>query len=442
MTRGKLPGALAHLTQRARRYRRMRSAAAFLSQWTRASLPGCVALLTVAFLARVLWPPLIWALACIPAWAGIVAVWLARRPGDWAVPTWQSLAVADVRSANSGLLMALAEAPSEDWAPEVRRPDTRLPVAYPRGTALLWAVVAGATLGILLTPDLRPKVAKPPDPMRPVEATQELLTAIQEHDLLEKEYLEDVDRMLERIREETTTSLSAADWQALDTARAEIERRLAAEQETLAETAGRLEALRQKVAEAAKKAAATGPAASNGALPPELTQGLSEALEGLDPDLLAGLDPQALQDMLDRLENGEPFDGDALQDLMGMLGDACDKAGEKEGFCEGLGGMCPGNAPGRGGVNRGPGEAPVRGTGNTNPDFGGFDPKQFGARGAKPDVPLGFAFAPPSKPETTAPTGRPGPAVQFGPGNQRLTWRSRLLPSHTTTIRRYFDTNE
>jgi len=430
-------GALEHLEQRSRRYRRMRSTRAFLALWTRASVPGCVALLTVAFLARVLWPPLIWALAGVPVWAAIVALWLARRPNDWAVPTWQSLAVADVRSANAGLLMALAEAPSEDWAPEVARPDAPLPVGYPQGSALLWAIVIGATLGILLTPDLRPKVVKPPDPMRPVEATQELLTAIQEHGLLEKEYLENVDQMLDRIREETATSLSAADWQALDMARAEIERRLAAEQETLAETGGRLSALRQKVAEAASKAAESGPEADRDALPPELAQGLTEALDGLDPNMLADIDPQALQDMLGKLENGKGFNADELKELMDMLGEACDKAGEKEGFCNGL---AQGEKPGQGGVTRGPGEAPVQGTGDTDPGFGVFDPKKFGAQGAKPDVPLGFAFSPPSKPETSTTTGAPGPAIQFGPGNQRLTWGSRLLPSHTTTIRKYFDT--
>jgi len=434
-------GAFAHLEQRSRRYRRMRSIRAFLAQWTRASVPGCVTLLTVAFLARVLWPPLIWALAGVPVWAGAVALWLACHPERWSVPTWQSLAVADVRSANAGLLMALAEAPSDDWTPEVSHADAPLPVGYPQGSALLWAVVIGATLGILLTPDLRPKIVKPPDPMRPVEEAQELLTAIQEHGLLEKDYLEDVDQMLERIREETATSLSAADWQALDMARADIERRLAAEQEELSETGRRLDALRQKVAEAVSKSAESGSTSDQNALPPEVAKGLTEALRGLDPKLLAdaGLDPLDLQDMLGKLEGGKGFDAEELKKLMDMLGKAGDKAGEKEGFCDALG-QGQGNKPGQGGVNRGPGEAPVEGTGDTDPSFGAFDPNKFSAHDAMPDVPLGFAFAPPSKPDTSAPADAPGPAVQFGPGNQRLTWGSRLLPSHTTTIRKYFDT--
>ena len=95
------------------------------------------------------------------------------------------------------------------------------------------------------------------------------------------------------------------------------------------------------------------------------------------------------------------------------------------------------------GVGRGRADADLYGSGNTPTDFGEFETETFTGNRSDDQVPLGFAFAPPDLSDLQQGTGdAPGEAVQFGPGNERITWHSRLLPRHNDVMRDYFSEPE
>ena len=99
-----------------------------------------------------------------------------------------------------------------------------------------------------------------------------------------------------------------------------------------------------------------------------------------------------------------------------------------------------GAKPGRGGVSRGPGSAPVQHLNKTDESMGRFKAETFKGRGGDPTVPVAEMYVPPTG-ETAgpAPGGRFGPLRRFEAGDERLTWRSRLLPRHSQVLQRYFD---
>ena len=95
--------------------------------------------------------------------------------------------------------------------------------------------------------------------------------------------------------------------------------------------------------------------------------------------------------------------------------------------------------PGRGGIGRGPGPAPLLGAGGTKKDFGAFEGNAFRGNLADPDVPLGFSYAPPDPGTSTAGMrDGAGPAMEFKSGGERITWHSRLLPRHNDVMKNYF----
>ena len=73
-------------------------------------------------------------------------------------------------------------------------------------------------------------------------------------------------------------------------------------------------------------------------------------------------------------------------------------------------------------------------------DFGQFEDETFSGTMSEPDVPLGFAFAPPEGAvmEEGAAADGPGAAIEFAAGNERITWHSRLLPRHNDVMKNYF----
>jgi hypothetical protein len=149
---------------------------------------------------------------------------------------------------------------------------------------------------------------------------------------------------------------------------------------------------------------------------------------------LEALTMEEIERLIEMLEKGDFFfsEGD-LEKLKAL----CLAAGRG---CIMGAGACAGMLPGRGGITRGPGPAPLVGAGQTDPEFGGFEGKTFQGNLADPDVPLGFAYAPPDPGEAGG-EGQPdaaGPAMDFRTGEGRITWHSRLLPRHNDVMKKYF----
>ncbi len=439
---------LARLGRTSRRYQRRRSTARFFSRVTHLATPGGVALLTAAFLSKLLWPPLIYGLALLPVWLLVVAGYLLSRPGLWAVPPWQADALADLRSGSRGTFMALEEARGEEWSAALGRADVPLPVGFPWGQSLRWAGAAAVLVAVLLVPDLRPRRLRVAPAVTPLDRMEDLVATLREEELAEEHYLERVEQVLKEMRQETSRSLRAEDWQALDGFRADLKRQLLDSHRRLKEEQSRFAALRNAMNQARE------PTADELRQMAEQLAQFAQALQMMDPAELAAmckqmglaqLSPEEIAELLRACESGRcqfsEADREALRALLLAAEGECEgKAGFCAGLLRGLG-VCEGGLlPGRGGIDRGPGPAPLLGAGDTDPDFGEFESKTFGGNLGETQVPLGFSFAPPDEagPAAGAEADGPGAAVQFGAGNERITWHSRLLPRHNDVMKSYF----
>lgn len=94
--------------------------------------------------------------------------------------------------------------------------------------------------------------------------------------------------------------------------------------------------------------------------------------------------------------------------------------------------------PGRGGVTRGPGPAPLAMAQKTPETLGKFENKAFSGNVDVPDVPIGFTFTPPDQGSGEGASDAAGTAADFAAGGERITWHSRLLPRHSDVMKRYF----
>jgi hypothetical protein len=497
---------LARLDREARRYRRKRSTERFFSQLTSGSIPGIVALLTLAFLSRLLWPPLIHTLPLVPLWILGVACALLLRRERWLLPLWQAGALADLKSESRGTFMSLQESGNQDWSTGRTWPDVRLVVKFPWSSAAKWLIGAALVLAVLLLPDMSPASSQSRAVAAPVQKLENMVATLKEENLADESFLEEVEKALEELKDDVDKSLEAADWQELDGLREDLEKKALDSFRRLRETQDEFQALREALpkpraskdgawremaerlarlgsqeaaeflAQAADFSAKTGEGTNLSPenlkklladcragrfdfsgkelayleslltipwITPEQMQRLMKALEGLDLSKLQGwcegmgfeaLTPEEIERLLRMLKEGRfIFSEEDLENLKALCMGAC--AGCKMGA-----GICAGMLPGRGGINRGPGPAPLLGAGGTEKNFGEFEGNAFRGNLADPDVPLGYSYAPPD-PGARLSDGMndaSGPALEFKAGNERITWHSRLLPRHNDVMKNYF----
>lgn len=212
------------LARESRLYRRKRSGQRYFTLLTARMFPGLVVLLTAAFLGRLLWPPLIYSIALAPIWILGVAAYLLRKPSLWAVPLWRAVALADLRSGSQGTFMAVEEAPDGEWPARLGSKDPGLRVHLPWRHSMTWLIGIAAAATVMLLPDLRPQEVARPIALTPLDRVEDMVTLLKEEDLVNEEYLEQVEEMLEELRHEVHNSLAAEDWQALDNLKEELKR--------------------------------------------------------------------------------------------------------------------------------------------------------------------------------------------------------------------------
>lgn len=441
--KGRRQGALGKLMRVCRRYRAVESAGRFFSQLVGLSTPGLVALLTALFISRVLWPPLFYAVYAVPAWLAAVGAYLVFRPGRWLVPSAQASAVVDVHSGSRGLYMALQEAEGEEWARDLPERKVRVRTHFPaRSTA--WAgALAAALAGLMFMPDLTPSPRLRPGARTPVKRMSDVVKELKAEKLADEDYVKDTEKLLEKLKRKRAQTLDSEDWQALDRAREELQkqtldsyRRLRQAAEEAGRLAGKLARGRKLSPEEARKAAEL------------LDKFPAGELEKLAKQGGAQLSVQQMKQLLSKAGRGKAgFSAAQAKALARMLAGMEGKFGEKAGKC----GSCLGGLgfsqqqlagllkPGAGGVSRGPGPAKLQHTGSTDPDLGQFKAKTFEGGEGAPTATVGTVTAPPDEGDIQKSTGGRAAVRQFGPGNERITWRSRLLPRHNDALQRYFE---
>lgn len=443
----------------------------------RGSAAWCLAWGTAVLITRVAAdPPAHWLLAGA---IGLVAVALgsiilALRH----TPSLDRLrAVLDGHSHCGGLLMAESEFTPGDWAQRV--PTLNLPVVRWRsGRTSGLATAAGLyVLASFLVPtDLAARAAAPPlDISAQAQTLREQMQVLEEENILASEEKASLNEKLDQVQADASGHDPVKTWEALD----HLDQRLDHAAAKAAESALRKteqSAAAQELAEALSQNQASQNLSSESmsaamsqlaqmvdqamAETDQLDQGLSEALadalaEGkpLTSEQLAQLASAMktakgdLQKQIERLAQARLIDAKTLAAC--KAAGQCDSAGLAKFLaeCEGGGGNCKEalslwqiKRAGRGGVNRGRGDAPLtwqmRPSNKENVTFQSEALPPAAAQSLKQSQMVGVSVgAPTEDAQAPAATGALSGAQSGGGSAARQT----VLPRHRATVQRYFD---
>lgn len=415
------------------------------------------------------WPNVLWlAVIAVPV---SFAAWAMARRERFTRP--QAVALLDRRLGTGGMLMTLSETSDPQWEARLDAAEQSWrdslprirPTRFARYLTLPLIFAVGACFVPLReaepTPTLRNTAGQ--------QATRELeavLESLDQTGVLEREEEQQLRTEIEKLAEETEKQpLTHEKWEALDALRQRLKNRL--DEAAAAVAKGReavamlsnaagpqgqelsveeTERLEKHIREAMQKLMTSG----------EYRQALAEAPNELQRlmlqrDMKLPQDAEQRQQLLDQLR--EHLDEEWKQLLQASRSgeQRCEQCGGemtegecRNGNCSGHGhgsasGQAGGQQPGRGGTSRGPGEAPLNQTGQTDDDARKFR-----------EVVLPPGFLDETKDEVlgsvrTAPEVNPadaavrGPLRNQDPATGRETWKRTLRPRHRDVVRRYFD---
>ncbi len=420
--------------------------------------------LLVKLLAPSLWPEVLWlALGAAPATAG--AWWLSQK-GRFT--RGESIALLDRSLEAGGLLMTLSEAPDAEWETRLPQVERLWRLSLPRIRPRRFSYYVGLPLLFAVAVCFVPQRKLPATTVEPrtvaqqaAEQLEQMLRLVEEAEVLDEEEKQRLHEEITKLAEETHDSpLTHEKWETVD----------ALEQK-----------LRLKLDEATAQADKAADAAALLALAAagELENISSERLESLEKEVLETLQkmqqsgslkgaPRELLEQLEKLsKNGKPFqqlpeDAGARKEFLDQLRKFLDEQQKKlaeareqmhgDGHCEQCGAECEGDLcaqcqrngdgqPGRGGINRGRGDAAMS-WGDESDEQGVKFLETVLPPGSQEDPKeevRGVSQAPPeTEPAATAPRGA---AREVDAASGRETWDRRLRPRHREVVRQYFDTN-
>lgn len=415
--------------------------------------------LVVKLTAPTLWPNVLWVgVGAVPV---TLLAWWTSRTGQFT--RGESVALLDRSLGAGGLLMTLTEAPDEDWETHLPQVEQRWRESLPRIRAKRFASTLALpllfTIGACFVP-LREIAANPVvKNTAGQQATAELenmLEALEEAEILEAKEEQTLRDAIEKLQEETADSpLTHEKWETVDA----LEQRMRMQ----------LEEASVGVAQAAQAAAILAKAGDG-----EAGELSAERMAELEGDLLEtlrkmaengnlsagagkmGLSKSDLERLMKSGQLGLPKDPTERQELLNKLSDflqeEADKLSELRGECEGSmcqncgqeceGGQCQacaGNKAGRGGVNRGRGDAEMA-WGDESDDAGIKFKESVLPPGMQEDPKEEIIGLTKSEPEVDPAKGISRQAARADdPAAGRETWNRKLRPRHRGTVRRFFD---
>lgn len=466
---------------------RRRALVAGWSRGTSALAVGAAAVLAVVVLgARVLDQPVVprpWWAGVLLLLAGVAAVRAARRTP----PAGAFAPQLDRRLGAEGLLLASLERDAAGWEPDVRArlKDAARRIPRPRlaGDALRVLLAAGgvALLALLPAPEPARVVSVARAIERALEAARDDLDLAAAAGLVDEREAEELLRRAEELRERLLAGDPVA-WSDVDALAERIdstgENALAGLRAVEAGAAALLQEIDARgleprdVGELGRLAQRALELGMLEGLSPELRealeqlgrQGGTEGAEGATDRGGAGLepgalDPERLRQLAEALKEhggrrireaartarGERPGADELRRMLeeqGILGQG--GAGGEPGAAQGPDGFDPTpgpdgeGGPGRGGINRGRGDAALQYYGDSDIDASGMRAERLPEGVIPPDrwdvASVGRA-EPEAGPERPAGVGTGG-ATAGGPGD--VTFRRDLAPRHRDAVRRFF----
>ncbi len=425
------------------------------------------AVLVVKILFPGLWPQvLLLGAAVIPL--AIAAWWMTPRSGQGREAT---VAWLDRRIHAGGLLMALNEIPDPAWSSRLPGSEQAWNETLPRirpvrffQSLVLPVLFAIGACFVPLREARTESILENTVGRQASEQLQELLTQLDEASILEEEEKQELQEEIEKLAEESKkTPLTHEKWETVDALRQKMLYRL--DTKSMA-----VDKARSAVA-GLMKPADGGDQILNEQRSGQLTDDLQSALQELAKSgELANASPD-LRDALEKMmQNGQltlPQESAARQKALENLQQFLDQESQKlselrsesqNGLCQHCGSPlhngecvnsnCPGNQhggqqsserPGKGGVTRGRGDAPMS---------WGDESDETTAKFKEVVLPPG-AFDQPKDEVygTTKSTPEADPAATAGRNTARTvdaasgseTWTRKIRPRHRNVVRRYFD---
>jgi len=371
-------------------------------------------------------------------------------------------ALADSLAGGRGLLLSVIETGDQHWRAAVPPPRLRLLLRRPLAPLLSSAVFLFVAL---LLPQHRPQAASGAPAMAQEIASelQHKINELKKDDLVTPQEQKKLEEEVERLRLAAAQRFDASSWEAADALREKMTASLSEKRDALAWAQESLQRLNQALQAASGAVGAE--EASRSSLT-DATAELGKALEKLSQCGLFEGAPEELQKLLggkQALADGRmhlPTDPESLRRLSEMVAAHAVKRGKQYAgvaqFAKDPGRLDlteypsefdpnPGRdgdgEPGRGGVNRGRGDADLTWGRESLPA------DRFKAQA----LPTGSYRSPddwapvavlPSAPKTAPERGGSGTAVQFADTAGQTAWRRTLAPLHRSVVRHYFQGTE
>ena len=438
---------------------------------------GSIVLL-VKLLAPALWPEVLWlGVGAVPATG---AAWWLSRAGRF-TPV-ESVALLDRSLDAGGLLMTLSEAPDAEWESRLPQVERLWRASLPRLRPRRFSYYVGLPLLFAVAVCCVPERKLPATTIEPrtvarqaAEQLEQMLQLVEEAEVLDEEQEQQLREEIAKLAEESQRApLTHEKWETVDALEQTLRLKLdeaTAQADKAADAAAllalaatgelenispeRLESLEKEVLETLRKLQQSGglkgaprellvqleKLSKNGQAFQRLPEDLGERQEFLD-ELRKFLDNEQrkLAQTRQRFKGHRHGEGDEGEGECRECGAECEG-----GLCE----HCQGNGlsqrngdgqPGRGGINRGRGDAAMS---------WGDESDEQGVKFKETVLPPGFqedpqeevrgvSLAPPeAAPAESAPRAA-SRAIEAASG--RETWDRRLRPRHREVVRKYFDT--
>ncbi len=456
---------LTALGRKATRYRVKVSAARFFRMWTDLLVPGTVLVLTLQLFGKYVWPPLAYAGWGLPFWALFCVVFLVTRRQGWLPSVDQVHAVIDRFTGNRGLYMGIAESSDVRWADNLGSTVARLKVKFPFIAASKLAGLIAAVVVVSMLPRSTgsPGTGDIPAP-RPVQETGDLIREMGDDEIIDQQLQEKSRELVSAMEKEGADEFGADDWQALDELRETLKRESTKTLHEAADLQRRAEKLRRRLSNAKKGLSAESALSSARLLRSEQVERMLNKQS--KQKTLKSVSQEELEKLLKKLRRAgksgkaglTSAERENLKKLLKAVSGKCGKRAGKAKAClaqlgmrSGAGGKkasgsgktgLHGTKPGKGGISRGPGSTPVQHSGETDDNFGSFEPGLFsGNNEAAPEVRLGKVVAPPDEnagKEAVEDAEVVSGSRDFKEGDRRITHHSRLLPRHNDVVKSYF----
>ena len=431
------PAQVEGLLRRCERRRRLWELARLCEAWGQAAWPGLVLVLIALAIARACG----WTIAWL-APAALVALlaalgWALRGRAALRVPAWWLPARVDRAAGARGALMARFERAHGDQPVPLSALRVKLGPAWPWRLSLasLGLVLAYAVCLAIPIETAQARELRPLSPL-PVQRAQRWLARVEPKDATTKLFVDSSRKALQRLGAKTS-GLDRADFDALE--RIEARARGLLEKQAAAQASKReaRQAMRELDALLASYEAKSGQNGTAGALR-EALERRREQLErsGLSREQLEQMIEQARRAAADKREqgkgeqgSGEPtpgFDPDAAAELRKQLAEQIRQLQASHGE----------EQVGQGGVERGPGVAPLALSEQNRVEDARFEASTFKTAPDDRTVLLGTGLSRRADERHVDPQGQSGRAFEAGTDTE--LWPKHVEPRHRAVLERYF----